>query len=69
MSVQLQLVSFVQKQSGIQWNTAAHRGIVWKYVFLLHVLNKNENIVNAGYDNNNNNNIFWKNFIDNNANY
>ena len=23
--------------------------IVWKYVFLLHVLNKNENIINAGY--------------------
>ena len=22
---------------------------VWKYVFLLHVLNKNENIINAGY--------------------
>ena len=27
----------------------AHRSIVWKYVFLLHVLNKNENIINAGY--------------------
>ena len=50
MSVQLQLVSFVQKQSGKRWNTDAHRSIVWKYAFLLHVLNKNENIVNT----------FWK---------
>ena len=63
MSAQLQLVSFVQKQSGIQWNTAAHRSIVWKYAFLLHVLNKNENIVNAGYDNNNNNNIFFEKIL------
>ena len=23
--------------------------IVWKYVFLLHILNKNENIINAVY--------------------
>ena len=27
----------------------AHRSIAWKYVSLLHVLNKNENIVNAGH--------------------
>ena len=27
----------------------AHRSILWKYVFLFHVLNKNENIINAGY--------------------
>ena len=30
-------------------NTDAHRHIVWKYVFLLHVLSKNENIINAWY--------------------
>ena len=28
------------------WRTLS---IVWKYVFLLHVLNKNDNIINAGY--------------------
>ena len=49
MSVELQLVSYVQKQNGIQWNTDADRNIVSKYAFLLHVLNKNENIVNAEY--------------------
>ena len=27
----------------------AYRSIVLKYVFLLHVLNNNENIFNAGY--------------------
>ena len=27
----------------------AYRSIVWKYIFLLPVLNKNENFVNAGY--------------------
>ena len=27
---------------------SAYGSIVWKYVFLLHVLNKNENIINAG---------------------
>ena len=27
----------------------AHRSILKKYVFLLHVLNEKENIVNAGY--------------------
>ena len=26
-----------------------HRSIVWKYVFLLHVLGKNENIINGEY--------------------
>ena len=54
MSVQLQLVSFVQKQRGIQWNNGgcigyAHHRIAWKSVFLLHVHNKNENITNARY--------------------
>ena len=28
---------------------SAYGSIVWKYVFLLHVLNKNENIINAEY--------------------
>ena len=28
------------------WRTLS---IVWKYVFLLHVLNKNDNIISAGY--------------------
>ena len=32
--------------SNWDWRTLS---IVWKYVFLLHVLNKNENIINAGY--------------------
>ena len=36
ISVQLQLVSFVQRQSSIQWNEywfyIAYRSIVWKYV-------------------------------------
>ena len=45
VSVQLQLVFFVQNQSGIQWNA----GSTVVYVFLLHVLNKNENFINAGY--------------------
>ena len=27
---------------------SAYGNIVWKYVFLLHVLNKNENNINAG---------------------
>ena len=27
----------------------AHPSILRKYVFLFHVLNKNENIINAGY--------------------
>ena len=27
----------------------AHRRIVWKYISPLHLLNKNENIINAGY--------------------
>ena len=27
----------------------AYRSLVLKYVFLLHVLNKNKNIINAGY--------------------
>ena len=27
----------------------AHLSIISKYVFLLHVLNKNENIISAGY--------------------
>ena len=41
VSVQSQFVSFIQKQR----NT----GLLFENMFLLHVLNKNENIINAGY--------------------
>ena len=34
--------------SETKWYTMKYWFIVWKYVFLLHVLNKNENIINAG---------------------
>ena len=40
--------SFIQKQN-VKRYTAKGRFIVWKYVFLVHVLNKNENIINAEY--------------------
>ena len=33
--------------SETKWYTMKYWSIVWKYVFLLHVLNKNENIINA----------------------
>ena len=58
MGVQLQRASFIQKQNGMQWISYGliiprvrmpYRSIVWKYVFLLHLLNKNENSINAGY--------------------
>ena len=34
--------------SEAKWYTMKYWFIVWKYVFLLHVLNKNEKIINAG---------------------
>ena len=33
-----QLVSFIKKHNGIKWNTGF---VVWKYVFLMHIFNKN----------------------------
>ena len=50
MSVQLQHVSFVQKQRGIQRNTGFIVVLFENVYFcMLQVLNKNENITNAGY--------------------
>ena len=46
MSVQSQLVSFIKETKRY---TTKYWFIVWKHVFLLEVLNKNENIINAGY--------------------
>ena len=47
MSVQLQLVSFIQKQNGIQRNTSL---LCFLCVSIgCRTLNKNENIINAGY--------------------
>ena len=37
----IQFASFIQRQNGVQW-------ITWKYIFILQVVNKNENIINAG---------------------
>jgi len=48
VSVQSQLVSFIQKQNGIQWNT----GLLFENEFFIArplVLNKIENIFNVGY--------------------
>ena len=49
--IQYQEIVSVQFTTGLffsekYWLTLS---IVWKYVFLLHVLNKNDNIINAGY--------------------
>ena len=58
MGVQLQRASFIQKQNGMQWISYGliipgvripYRSIVWKYVFLLHLLKKNENSISAVY--------------------
>ena len=58
MGVQLQRASFIQKQNGMQSISYGliitgvripYRSIVWKYVFLLHLLKKNENSINAVY--------------------
>ena len=46
VSVQSQLVSFIQEK---RYTMKHWFIIVWKDVFLLHVFNKNENIINAGY--------------------
>ena len=45
MSVQSQLVSFIQKQNGVQGNT----GLLFENMYFYCILNKNENIINAGY--------------------
>ena len=53
---QLQLVSLIsfRNKTVLTMNYLfyigyAHRRIVWKYISALHVLNKNENIINTGY--------------------
>ena len=49
MSVMAITTCLFHSETTKYWFTA------WKYVFLLHVLNKNENLINAGYMG-----TFWK---------